>query len=193
MLDSVVGQSCEPAAARQDRSWQPDQEIAYAVCSTAFGQFLLAGTSRGICFAMFGDDERDMLAALKREYPSVDCARHCAGEHGPFDQWIDAVTQYFDGTGKWPQVPLDLVGTEFQRLVWAYLLQIPEGQTVSYADVARGIGRPDAIRAAASACGRNRVAVFVPCHRVVRGDGGNGGFRWGIERKRALLDFEARR
>src|SRR5690606_27040468 len=105
----------------------------------------------------------------------------------------DALVAHLDAEGPRPELPLDLRGTAFQIKVWRFLLQVPEGEVMSYGEVAAGIGQPAAVRAVASACGANRVAVLVPCHRVLRGDGGIGGYRWGVARKRALLARERAR
>jgi AraC family transcriptional regulator of adaptative response/methylated-DNA-[protein]-cysteine methyltransferase len=106
------------------------------------------------------------------------------------DAWIQAVEAHIAGTARRPDLPLDLRGTAFQIRVWRFLLQVPEGDVISYTELAAGVGAPKAARAAASACAANRIAVLVPCHRVLRGDGGLGGYRWGLERKRALIDRE---
>jgi AraC family transcriptional regulator, regulatory protein of adaptative response / methylated-DNA-[protein]-cysteine methyltransferase len=103
---------------------------------------------------------------------------------------VSALEAHIGGSAPRPDLPLDLRGTAFQIKVWRFLLQIPSGEVASYSEVARGIGAPSAVRAAASACAANRIAVLVPCHRVLRSDGALGGYRWGLERKRALLDHE---
>jgi AraC family transcriptional regulator of adaptative response/methylated-DNA-[protein]-cysteine methyltransferase len=108
------------------------------------------------------------------------------------DAWIAAFEAHVAGRAPRPDVPLDLRGTAFQVRVWRFLLGIREGDVLSYGELAAGVGAPRAARAAASACAANRIAVLVPCHRVLRGDGGLGGYRWGLERKRALLDRERR-
>jgi AraC family transcriptional regulator of adaptative response/methylated-DNA-[protein]-cysteine methyltransferase len=109
------------------------------------------------------------------------------------DAWIEALEAHIAGDAPRPDLPLDLRGTAFQIRVWRFLLRVPEGRVLSYAELAAGIGVPKAIRAAASACAANRIAVLVPCHRVLRGDGGLGGYRWGIARKRVLIDQERSR
>jgi AraC family transcriptional regulator of adaptative response/methylated-DNA-[protein]-cysteine methyltransferase len=109
------------------------------------------------------------------------------------DAWIDALEAHIEGHAPRPDVPVDLRGTAFQIRVWRFLLEVPEGDVVSYTDVATGIGAPQSVRAAASACAANRIAVLVPCHRVLRRDGGLGGYRWGLERKRVLIDHERAR
>ena len=115
------------------------------------------------------------------------------GEDGPaLDQWIEALDRHLRAEAPRPDLPLDLRGTAFQLKVWRFLLSVKEGDVLSYGELASGIGKPKAVRAAASACGANRVSVLVPCHRILRGNGELGGYRWGVERKRTLLDMERR-
>jgi AraC family transcriptional regulator of adaptative response/methylated-DNA-[protein]-cysteine methyltransferase len=114
-------------------------------------------------------------------------------ESAELDAWMGAFELHIAGDAPRPELPLDLRGTAFQIRVWRFLLQVPEGSLLSYAELAAGIGAPRAARAAASACAANRIAVLVPCHRVLRGDGGLGGYRWGIPRKRVLIDRERAR
>jgi AraC family transcriptional regulator of adaptative response/methylated-DNA-[protein]-cysteine methyltransferase len=151
---------------------------------------MMAATSRGVAFVAFGDDETGLLAQLRAEFPQATLLP--APASSALDAWVDALCAHLDKGAPRPDLPLDLKGTAFQLSVWRFLLSVPEGELVSYADVASGIGAPRAVRAAASACGANRLAVLVPCHRVLRGDGGIGGYRWGISRKRALIAGERR-
>src|SRR5690606_4339750 len=130
---------------------------------------------------------------LRAEFPRASLEPAPGAESAALDAWLDALAAHLDAGGPRPDLPLDLYGTAFQVKVWRFLLQVPEGDVMSYAEVAAGIGKPKAVRAVASACGANRVAVLVPCHRVLRGDGGIGGYRWGVPRKRALLDLERKR
>ncbi|MFW6093878.1 MAG: bifunctional transcriptional activator/DNA repair enzyme AdaA [Pseudomonadota bacterium] len=169
------------------------ESISYAARETALGTVMLAATSRGVCFAEFGDDAAALRERLGNEFPRARLEASPA-EHAPeLDAWLDALVAHLDAHGPRPELPLDLHGTAFQVMVWRFLLRVPEGGVVTYREVAEGIGRPRAARAAASACAANRIAVLVPCHRVLRGDGGLGGYRWGSERKRALLDRERAR
>ncbi len=169
------------------------ERIVYACRGTALGALLLAATERGVCFAEFGDDEESLVERLRKEFPRA-ALEPAPGAHSPaLDAWLDALVEHVEAGGPRPDLPLDLRGTAFQVKVWRFLLEIPEGAMMSYGDVAAGIGTPSAIRAVARACAANRVAVLVPCHRVLRGDGGIGGYRWGTDRKRALLDVERRR
>ena len=160
--------------------------IHYTTVSTSLGLLLVAVTERGICSASLGDDEEALVAALKTEYPKADFARAADTS----DRLVDAVVAHVEGRASANELPLDLRATAFQWQVWRALQRIPEGVTKSYQAVAAELGRPTAARAVARACASNRVAVLIPCHRVVRGDGGLGGYRWGIARKAALLARE---
>ena len=166
------------------------ESIAYASRGTALGPLLMAATDRGVCFAQFGKSEQALIAQLKSEFPDAAVVTSSMTNSPELDAWIRAFEAHIDGSAPRPDLPLDLRGTAFQIRVWRFLLQVPEGDVISYGELAAGIGAPKAVRAAASACGANRVAVLVPCHRVLRGDGGLGGYRWGLERKRALIDHE---
>jgi AraC family transcriptional regulator of adaptative response/methylated-DNA-[protein]-cysteine methyltransferase len=168
------------------------EQIWYAYRDSALGPLLMAATARGVCFAQFGDSESLLVPQLRAEFPQARIERS-PGEAGPaLDAWIRALDDHLGRNAPRPDLPLDLRGTAFQLRVWRFLLGIDDGDVVSYGEVATGIGRPNAVRAAASACGANRVGVLVPCHRVLRGNGDLGGYRWGVDRKRALLDLERR-
>lgn len=165
------------------------ETIHYAVRETAMGLLMMAATVRGVCFVQFGDDASAMLGQLAAEFPKAVCLpAEPAGVQ--LDAWIDALNRHLSQGAPRPDLPLDLRGTAFQIRVWRFLLSIKRGDVVSYGELAEAIGSPRAVRAAGTACGANRVAVLVPCHRVLRGDGSLGGYRWGLERKRALLDGE---
>ena len=167
--------------------------IAYAGRRTAMGPLLMAATDRGVCFAQFGDSEAVLIAQLKSEFPRASHAPSQMTSSVELDLWIQALDAHITGDAPRPDLPLDLRGTAFQIRVWRFLLQVPEGSVVSYSEVAAGIGAPSAARAGASACAANRIAVLVPCHRVLRGNGDLGGYRWGTPRKRVLLDQERAR
>jgi AraC family transcriptional regulator of adaptative response/methylated-DNA-[protein]-cysteine methyltransferase len=168
------------------------ETIWYAYRDSALGPLLMAGTDRGVCFAQFGDSNEELQARLKDEFPNAVLIAS-PGQEGPsLDAWVDALDQHLANRAPRPDLPLDLRGTAFQLKVWRFLLGLEEGDVVSYGELAGGIGEPKAVRAAASACGANRVGVLVPCHRVLRGDGSLGGYRWGVDRKRTLLDLERR-
>jgi AraC family transcriptional regulator of adaptative response/methylated-DNA-[protein]-cysteine methyltransferase len=169
------------------------EAIAFAVRDTAMGPLLMAATERGVCFAQFGRNEADLIAQLKTEFPNASHSLSPMTESSELDAWIRALEAHIAGDAPRPELPLDLRGTAFQIRVWRFLLQVPEGHLLSYAELAAGIGAPRAVRAAASACAANRIAVLVPCHRVLRGDGGLGGYRWGMARKRVLIDQERAR
>jgi AraC family transcriptional regulator of adaptative response/methylated-DNA-[protein]-cysteine methyltransferase len=166
------------------------EAIAYAYRETALGPLLMAATDRGVCFAQFGVGESALVAQLKGEFPQASVTASTMTQSPQLNAWIEALESHIATSAPRPDVPLDLRGTAFQIQVWKFLLGVPMGSVVSYSEVAQGIGAPKAVRAAASACAVNRIAVLVPCHRVLRGDGGLGGYRWGLERKRALLDHE---
>ncbi len=161
--------------------------IVHTVVPTSLGMLLVAVTERGVCSVALGDDEAGLEAALHAEYPSAQFERAAETR----DRVVDAVVAHVEGRAGGGEVPIDVQATAFQWQVWRALQRIPEGATRSYQAVAVELGRPSAARAVARACASNRVAVLIPCHRVVRGDGGLGGYRWGVARKAALLAREA--
>jgi AraC family transcriptional regulator of adaptative response/methylated-DNA-[protein]-cysteine methyltransferase len=162
-------------------------EVRAVVRACSLGQVVVAATPRGVCAVALGDDPADLLRQLRERFPGVALA-----EGGDLDDLAARVVEMIDASGPVAGVPLDLAGTAFQQRVWRALRQIPRGETVSYAELARRVGAPGAVRAVGTACGQNPAAVVVPCHRVVRQDGTPGGYRWGVERKRALLERERR-
>ncbi len=161
-------------------------EIRYALTSCDLGRVLVAVTERGVCAVSLGDDDDALLVELRDEFPQA--VFHAADDS--VRGTVDAVLAALEGREPSTALAIDLQGTAFQLTVWNALRQIPAGTTASYKDVAMSIGRPKAARAVAQACANNRVAVVVPCHRVVRSDGQTGGYRWGEERKRRLLERE---
>jgi AraC family transcriptional regulator, regulatory protein of adaptative response / methylated-DNA-[protein]-cysteine methyltransferase len=169
------------------------ETIAYAFRDTVLGPLLMAAANRGVCFAQFGTGEAALVAQLKAEFPRATVVPSSTSGSRELDDWMQAFERHIAGRAPRPELPLDLRGTAFQIRVWRFLLGVPEGDVMSYTEVASGIGAPSAVRAAASACAANRIAVLVPCHRVLRADGGLGGYRWGMERKRLLIDAERRR
>jgi AraC family transcriptional regulator of adaptative response/methylated-DNA-[protein]-cysteine methyltransferase len=175
------------------RSGGAGEMISYAFRHTALGPLLMAATDRGVCFAQFGKSEKSLIEQLQAEFPKATVRESGATRSPALDAWIKSFEAHIDGSAPRPDVPLDLRGTAFQIRVWRFLLGVPEGDVLSYTEVASGIGAPNSVRAAASACAANRIAVLVPCHRVLRGDGGLGGYRWGLERKRVLIDRERAR
>lgn len=168
------------------------EQIFYAYRKSAMGPLLMAATERGVCFAQFGDSRSALLKQLKQEFPNATIKVSSAQDGSELDLWIEALDQHLQAEAPRPDLPLDLRGTAFQLKVWRFLLRVGEGDVVSYGELAKEIGKPKAVRAAASACGANRVGVLIPCHRVLRGNGELGGYRWGVERKRTLLDIERR-
>jgi AraC family transcriptional regulator of adaptative response/methylated-DNA-[protein]-cysteine methyltransferase len=160
--------------------------IHYSAIPTSLGLLLVAVTERGICSVSLGDDETALVDALRAEFPAAELVRTTDAR----DRLVDAVVAHVEGTAQAGDLPLDLRATAFQWQVWRALQRIPEGATRTYQEVARELGQPSAARAVARACASNRIAVLIPCHRVVRGDGGLGGYRWGMARKAALLARE---
>ncbi|WP_396214717.1 bifunctional transcriptional activator/DNA repair enzyme AdaA [Gemmatimonas sp.] len=166
--------------------------IVYAVRDTAIGALLMAATARGVCLVEFGDDRDLLVARLHDEFPRASLVPSGESAREPLDAWMDALDAHVVQGAPRPALPLDLRGTAFQIKVWRFLLSVKPGQVVSYGELAKGIGHADAVRAVGTACGANRVAVLIPCHRALRADGSLGGYRWGLERKRVLLDNEQR-
>jgi AraC family transcriptional regulator, regulatory protein of adaptative response / methylated-DNA-[protein]-cysteine methyltransferase len=160
--------------------------IRYTCSDSPLGRMLIAATDRGICAIQFGRTDAELLAGLKREFPFA--ARK--QDDGGLESWVEALLRHMSGRDLDSALPLDIRATAFQRLVWTYLQSIPFGATKSYSQVAKAIGQPTATRAVARACATNPVAVAIPCHRVVREDGSMGGYRWGMERKKTLLEIE---
>jgi len=159
-------------------------EIGYTIVPSSLGGVLVGRTEKGVCAVLLGDEDA-LVADLMLEFPGATLVR----EDESLRNWAAAIVDAIAGHAA-TKIPLDLRGTDFQRRVWAELQRVPLGQTASYAQIAARIGRPTAMRAVASACAGNHVAVVVPCHRVVRTDGGMGGYKWGVERKKALLEGE---
>lgn len=160
--------------------------INFAFVHSPLGMLLMAGTIRGLCFLQFGTSENDLLNALKNEFSAATIVQNAE----PLTAWTAALHQYFSGKDWRLSVPVDASGTDFQQAVWRYLRQIPPGETRTYTEVAEAIGQPTAVRAVARACASNKVALAIPCHRVIRQDGSLGGYRWGLERKETLLKNE---
>ncbi|MCP1673007.1 O-6-methylguanine DNA methyltransferase [Natronocella acetinitrilica] len=167
---------------------RPDSEppIRYAFGATAMGHVLVAATQRGVCAIALGDDSKALVAELQDRFPAATLIHD---EPGVADLY-GRVTAWMETPGALVDFPLDIRGTPFQRSVWDALCRIPTGQTVSYSELAERVGQPRAVRAVAGACGANALAVVIPCHRVVRKDGGLSGYRWGVQRKRLLLSRE---
>lgn len=161
--------------------------LQVAAVQSFLGWMLIAATDRGICSIEFGDDPKALIKALRGRFPKAELCE----DDQCFEAWVSAAVAFVEAPVKRLDLPLDIQGTAFQRRVWKALQEIPPGTTQSYAEIAETIGNPRAARAVASACASNRLAVAIPCHRAVRTDGHSGGYRWGIERKKALLEREA--
>ena len=162
------------------------ETIRHSVSPCVLGHVLVAATGRGICEVAFGDDPAGLQGGLRQRFPQA----AFVGADAVLDGWMAQVLAAVDLPRAASGLPLDLRGTAFQHTVWQALCAIPPGSTASYRQVAERIGRTGAARAVARACASNTLALLVPCHRVVREDGGLGGYRWGIERKQRLLDRE---
>lgn len=171
------------------RAGAPPLHLRITVRPSSLGPTLIAATGRGVCAILFGEGRGELEAELRRRFP---CATLEAGDPA-LAPLADAVVALIDSAGVGPDVPLDLIGTAFQQRVWRALREIPRGTTIDYGELARRIGSPRAVRAVGTACGANPLAVAVPCHRVLRADGGLGGYRWGLPRKQALLARERKK
>jgi len=175
---------------RQYRQGGGGVAIAYAALESPLGLAMLGATERGVCFLQFGESEDELVSALRGEYPAAKLEPAREPMSTVFSQRMEALRGLLSGSTAEVDVELDIQGTAFQMRVWNYLRTIPRGQAQSYGEVAGGIGQPAAVRAVARACAANRVAVVIPCHRVVRATGEPGGYRWGMARKAALLERE---
>ena len=162
--------------------------IRYTVVDSPLGKLLVAATTRGICAVAMGTSDGDLASALTREYP----AATIAADAGGLARWTTQIVAHLEGREPRLDLPIDVQATAFQWQVWQALAAIPYGETRTYGEIADAIGRPRAVRAVACACATNPVALAIPCHRVVPAAGGEGGYRWGTERKRALLKRERR-
>ncbi len=161
-------------------------QIRYTVADSPLGRLLLAATERGICALYLGERDQPLEEALSREFPEAERERDESG----LCTWLDEVLRHLQGRQPHLDLPLDVRATAFQWRVWQELRAIPYGQTRTYKEIAESLGQPTAARAVARACATNPVSVVIPCHRVVRGDGDLGGYRWGLERKEKLLARE---
>jgi AraC family transcriptional regulator of adaptative response/methylated-DNA-[protein]-cysteine methyltransferase len=171
------------------RAGGKDVEIKFAIAETSLGAILVAATARGVCAIFLGDDPDALIRDLERRFPRATLVGGDAG----FERVVAEVIALVERPGRGSDLPLDIRGTAFQQRVWKALRAIPAGQTASYAEIAKKIGQPSAVRAVAQACGQNPIAIAIPCHRVVKTGGDLSGYHWGVERKRALLAREAAR
>jgi len=170
------------------RAGGTDTEIQFAIGECSLGSILVAQTPRGVCAILLGDDPELLLRDLQDRFPRATLK----GGDRKFERRVAQVVGFVEAPALGLDLPLDIRGTAFQQRVWQALRKIPAGSTRSYSDIAKKIGAPKSVRAVAQACGANALAVAIPCHRVVRSDGNLSGYRWGIDRKRALLAREAR-
>ncbi len=161
--------------------------IRFAVGQASLGAVLVAATKKGVCAILLGDDPETLVRDLQDRFPNAEFE----GGDAEFERMVAQVVGIIEAPGQRLDLPLDIRGTVFQQKVWAALRAIPPGKTATYQEIARAIGQPKAVRAVAQACGANPLAVAIPCHRVVRTDGDVSGYRWGVERKRKLIDREA--
>ena len=162
--------------------------IAYAITDSPLDRLLVGATARGVATVYLGDDDAGLEAALRAEYPAAEISRDDDG----LGRWIEPLLAHLEGRQPHLELPLDVRATAFQRQVWEALRAIPYGETRSYGQIAQAIDNPKAVRAVASACAANRVSLLVPCHRVIGADGAMAGYRWGVTRKKKLLEKEKR-
>ncbi len=172
-----------PAARRRGGD---GETIRFVTVVTPLGWALVAATARGVCLTALGDDRESLAATVRQRFP----AAAVVAEDPGLKDWADRVVRFITDPGRTLDLPLDIRGTAFQARVWRALQKIPLGCTASYSEIARVLGQPKAVRAVAQACAANNLALLVPCHRVIREDGDLAGYRWGVERKRALLERE---
>lgn len=165
----------------------PGEIIRFAIGACSLGAILVASSEKGICSILIGDDPEALASDLQDRFPKAEII----GDDSGFEETVAKVVGFVEAPGIGLDLPLDIRGTAFQQRVWQALQEIPAGSTATYTEIARKLGAPEAVRAVAGACAANRIAVAVPCHRVVRTDGGLAGYRWGVARKRELLRREA--
>jgi AraC family transcriptional regulator of adaptative response/methylated-DNA-[protein]-cysteine methyltransferase len=172
-----------PAAYRRGGA---GMRIVYTIVSSPFGKLLVGATERGVCAVALGESDDTLVRALSADFPRAEIERSDDAHR----DWVEEIVGHIGGGNLGLSVPLDVQGTTFQQQVWALLRKIPPGRTRSYGEIATALGKPQATRAVARACASNHIAIVIPCHRVVRNDGALGGYKWGVERKRTLLDRE---
>ncbi|MEM8993825.1 MAG: bifunctional DNA-binding transcriptional regulator/O6-methylguanine-DNA methyltransferase Ada, partial [Acidobacteriota bacterium] len=175
----------------QYRSGGEGAEISYLLADSPLGRLLVAATDRGLCFVALGDDDAALLAELHGDFPRASIAPS-DGDSELIAEALRQLTAHLEGSLPHLDLPLDVRATAFQAQVWRYLQSIPYGETRTYTDVARALGRPKAARAVGTACGSNPVSLAIPCHRVLRSSGSLAGYRWGLERKQKLIEHERR-
>jgi AraC family transcriptional regulator of adaptative response/methylated-DNA-[protein]-cysteine methyltransferase len=162
------------------------ETIRFAIGQSSLGAILVAATEKGICAIFLGEDPEQLARDLQDAFPKAEIT----GGDKDFDAMVGQVVGFVEQPARGLDLPLDIRGTAFQRQVWEALQSVPPGMTASYTEIARRIGQPKSVRAVATACAANKIAVAIPCHRIVRTDGSLSGYRWGIERKGELLQRE---
>jgi len=180
---AVTGLGMTPAARRHGGR---GETIRFTTVKTALGWALVAATERGICMTALGDEKAPLEADLRRRFP----AALIWPADDQLKRWAERIVSFVTDPAEQPDLPLDIRGTAFQARVWRALQKVPPGRTATYTEIAAALGQPKAVRAVAAACAANKLALLVPCHRIVRQDGDLAGYRWGVERKRALLAAE---
>ena len=163
--------------------------IHFGFTDSSLGVVAVARSTKGVCAILLADDRRELLREMRQQFPDAELVEDAQG----LASTLAGVARFVESPALGIDLPLDVGGTAFQQRVWRALRKIPRGTTASYADIARKIDAPKSVRAVAQACGANRLALVIPCHRVVRSDGALSGYRWGVTRKRALLEREAAR
>lgn len=164
----------------------PGMHIEYSITKTTLGHVLVGATERGISAIYLGENDKQLVAELRAEYPKADVSQNSEGNAA----WLKEIIKRIEGEAPSVELPLDVQATAFQRRVWQELQKIPLGTTRTYTQVARALGNPNSVRAVARACATNPVSIVVPCHRVIRTDGQLAGYRWGLKRKQELLERE---
>ncbi len=164
------------------------KEVRFAMGECYLGKFLVASTTVGLCAVLLSNDDEELVKELQAKFPNMKIMADADG----LRDVLDIVSEFVEASGSISilELPLDLKGTEFQKRVWQALRDVPVGETRTYSEIAHLIGAPKSFRAVATACGANKLAVVIPCHRIVAKDGGLSGYRWGVERKRMLLERE---
>ena len=164
--------------------------ISFAAIETPAGLMMIGATDRGVCFVQFGDTHAALEAELRREYPAARIEPMREPRDPQLSHWANAIAEHLQGDRPHVELPLDIRGSAFHMRVWDCIRSLPYGSVASYGEIAAAIGSPGAARAVARACAANVAAIVIPCHRVIRGDGDLGGYRWGLARKRVLIDRE---
>lgn len=180
-----TGRGMTPAAYRRGGK---GTAVTYAIVDSPVGRMMVAGTDKGICSVKLGDRDERLERDLHREYPEASIAR----DESALQAWVGALLKHLNGSRPHLDLPIDVQATAFQWKVWRYLQSIPAGETRAYSEVATAIGKPAAVRAVARACATNPVCLVVPCHRVIGKDGAPTGYRWGLKRKKRLLQMESK-